>query len=138
MSLGADAFISGKHEDPARAVNEALGGVPDVIFECSGAPGTIAEAINFIRPRGTIVVVGFCTAPDTVYPAAALFKEIVVRFSMMYNTRDYEVVADVLGRGIVDPSVMITSTVGLDQLPAKFEALRGPNEDCKVIVDPWL
>ena len=56
---------------------------------------------------------------------------------MMYNLKDYQVVADVLDAGHVDPRIMITEIVGLDQLPATFEALRSPNEQCKVLVDPW-
>jgi threonine dehydrogenase-like Zn-dependent dehydrogenase len=37
----------------------------------------------------------------------------------------------------VDPRLMVTGVIGLDQLPDTFEALRSPNEHCKVLVDPW-
>ena len=32
---------------------------------------------------------------------------------------------------------MHTGTVGLDALPQAFEALRQPNDHCKLMVDPW-
>jgi (R,R)-butanediol dehydrogenase/meso-butanediol dehydrogenase/diacetyl reductase len=137
MEMGADAFLSGKHEDTARAVNQALGGPPDVVIEATGAPGMIGEALTLVRPKGTVVVLGFCTVADTFYPAAGVGKELNVRFSMMYGLKDYEVVARELDAGRLDPHPMVTETISLDQLPATFEALRKPNDQCKVLVDPW-
>jgi (R,R)-butanediol dehydrogenase/meso-butanediol dehydrogenase/diacetyl reductase len=135
LALGADKFLSGA--DAPNNVPAALGGVPDVVLECSGAVGTFAEAINLVRPRGTIVEFGFCTKPDTFVPAAALAKEVTVKFSFLYSLRDYEVVADTFDAGHVEPRQLITETVGMDALPAALESLRGPNDQCKVMVDPW-
>ena len=137
LELGATSFISGTHADTARDVHSALGGVPDVVLECTGAKGMFGEALNQVRARGTVVVLGFCSVPDAFIPAVGLGKELTIRFSMMYKLTDYEVVADVLDAGHVDPRVMITDTISLEQLPATFEALRQPNEQCKVMVDPW-
>jgi len=135
--MGVDHFISGKHDNPAQVVQETLGGMPDVVIECTGVVGTFAEATNLVRVRGTVIVLGFCMAPDTFHPATSVGKELTIKCSMMYNMRDYERVANVLDAGLVDPSVMITKTIGLDQLPDVFQSLRSPNEECKVMVDPW-
>ena len=135
MAMGADKFLSGP--DAAQQVQAALGGMPDVVFECSGAIGSFGEAINLVRPRGTIVELGFCTFPDSHIPAAALAKEITVKYSFLYSLHDYQVVADCFDAGHVEPRAMITETVSLDNLPPLFEAMRGPNNQCKVMVDPW-
>jgi (R,R)-butanediol dehydrogenase/meso-butanediol dehydrogenase/diacetyl reductase len=135
--MGADHFISGKHDNPADVVQETLGVLPDVVIECTGMPGTLAEAINLVRVRGTIIVLGFCMAADTIHPAASVSKELTIKCSMMYNMQDYERVADTLDAGFVNPSLMVTKTVNLDQLPEVFQGLRGPNDECKVMVDPW-
>ena len=37
--------------------------------------------------------------------------------------------------GRVDASAMITDVVGLDEVPAAFEALRSPTHQCKVLID---
>lgn len=137
MRLGADAFLSGSGEDKAALVNHALRGLPDVVIECSGSVGMFGEAMSLVRPRGTVVQLGFCTLQDSFYPAMGVGKEITVHFSMMYSLNDYQVVADVLDGGYVDPRIMITDIVGLDQLPEAFEALRSPHQHCKVMVDPW-
>jgi threonine dehydrogenase-like Zn-dependent dehydrogenase len=138
MQMGADAFISGDREDTTHAVQSALQGAPDVVFECSGATGMIAEAINQVRPRGTIVELGFCCVPDTFVPAAGLGKEITLRFSMMYNMNDFRGVADALDRGELNARALVTDTISLDQLPDALEGLRQPHNQCKVLVDPWL
>jgi (R,R)-butanediol dehydrogenase/meso-butanediol dehydrogenase/diacetyl reductase len=135
LELGADKFLSG--DDAVQNVQGALGGVPDVVFECSGATGTFAEAINLVRPRGTVVELGFCTKPDTFVPAAALAKEISIKFSFLYNRHNYEAVADAFDAGHVEPRKMITDSITLDALPETLESLRGPNDQCKIMVDPW-
>jgi (R,R)-butanediol dehydrogenase/meso-butanediol dehydrogenase/diacetyl reductase len=37
--------------------------------------------------------------------------------------------------GELEPAAMITDVVTLEQLPAAFEALREPIDQCKVLVD---
>ncbi len=137
-AVGASAFIA-KSEvaDVAAAVRDTLGGAPDVVFEAVGLPGAIADAIDYVKPLGTVVSLGFCSVPDTFVPVAALTKEVRLLFSMCYDKQDFQYTADVIAAGDHRPRAMITSTVGLDELPRKFESLRGASADCKVMVAPW-
>lgn len=137
-AVGANAFIA-KSEvaDVVAAVRDALGGPPDVVFEAVGLPGAIAEAINHVKPLGTVVSLGFCTVPDTFVPVTALTKEVRLLFSMCYDKQDFQYTADVIADGDHRPRAMITNTISLDELPAKFESLRGASPDCKVMVAPW-
>jgi threonine dehydrogenase-like Zn-dependent dehydrogenase len=134
IDMGSDAFVLA--EDAAGAVAEALGGEPDVVFECSGQPGMIAAAIDHVAPGGTIIVLGTCGAPDSFFPPAALIKEASLRFSFMYDLQDYQGALAALSAGALDPRRMITGHVGLDDLPTTFEALRGRTDHCKVIITP--
>lgn len=136
MQLGADRFlVSG--EDLQAQVGAALGGPPDVVFECVGVPGMVAQAINLVRPRGTVVILGNCMLPDTFYPAQAMFKQVRIQGSMVYSLREFETVAQALDAGQVEPRCMVTDTVGHAVLPQVFESLRQPGGQCKVMVDPW-
>jgi (R,R)-butanediol dehydrogenase/meso-butanediol dehydrogenase/diacetyl reductase len=135
LALGADEFADGP--DSFARLPALLGGPPDIVFECSGGLGAIGEAINLVRPMGTIVAMGFCSKPDTFVPAAALAKEVTVRFSVMYSLKDFEAVADTLDAGHLDSRNIVSDTIGLGQLPQVFEALRKPTDMCKVLVDPW-
>lgn len=138
MSMGADAFILPEPgQNLAEQVAQTLGGQPDVVFECAGQPGCIEQSIFSVRPAGTVVVMGFCTASDAFVPAMAVWKEINLRFSNTYSLGEFEQVARVLDRGAVEPRQMITQTVSLAELPDVFESLRQRSGQCKVLVNPW-
>jgi (R,R)-butanediol dehydrogenase / meso-butanediol dehydrogenase / diacetyl reductase len=57
--------------------------------------------------------------------------------SMVYSRREFEITAEALDAGAVEPRSMITDTVPLAALPAAFEALRHPTYQCKTLVEPW-
>jgi (R,R)-butanediol dehydrogenase/meso-butanediol dehydrogenase/diacetyl reductase len=135
LEMGADAFVqAGEAEIPE--VIEALGGSPDIVFECAGAPGLMGQALNHVRKFGKIVSLGFCTTPDPLIPALAAFKAVKMSFPVGYGLQEFEYVADTMLAGRIDPKSMITSVVSLEDLPGAFEALRGPNNETKVQVSP--
>ncbi len=137
-AMGATHFIARKEvADPAAAVQKALGGAPDVVFEAVGLPGAVAQAIDTVKSLGTVVSLGFCSVPDTFVPVIALVKEVRLLFSMCYDKQDFQYTAEVMAAGDHRPRAMITDTVSLDALPGKFESLRGASPDCKVMVAPW-
>jgi threonine dehydrogenase-like Zn-dependent dehydrogenase len=137
-AIGATHFIAQKDvPDAAAAVNDALGGPPDIVIEAVGLGGAIAAALNYVRPEGTIVGLGYWGEPDSFVPAFAMWKGVRIQFSMVYERRDFQHAADVMAAGDTTPRAMITSRVSLEGLPAKLESLRGASNDCKVIVNPW-
>ena len=69
-------------------------------------------------------------------PAVAGFKGVSLQFPVGYSLKDFRYVADVMDAGHVDPKVLISSVVTLEQLPAAFEELRGDNDETKVQIAP--
>lgn len=118
-------------------LDAALGGPPDIVFECVGAPGVLARAIDLVRPQGVVMVAGVCLLPDTFHPYQIFSKEIRIQGSLGFNLQEFQTAIDVLDRGAVEPRTMITKTVSLAELPDAFEALRNPTNQCKVMIDPW-
>ena len=78
---------------------------------------------------------GFCTAPDPVVPGIAVFKQVRLCFPLGYTPAEFRQVADLMLAGKADPKLMVTSTVGLEDLPDTLERLRGPNDETKVHVE---
>ena len=137
LAMGADEFVvSG--DDEVERIRDALGGGADVVYECVGVPGQLGLGVKLARTNGRVVSLGFCTAPDPVVPSALTFKQVSLHFSMHFTLRELQHVADTLSAGHVEPRLMITDRVSLYALPAAIERLRGPNEDTKVQVMPWL
>ena len=137
LGMGATTFIA-NDADFIGNTTEFLGGLPDIVFECTGAAGLIAEAVNLVRPRGTVLALGACNHPDPIHPFFAMTKEVCIQFTAAYSLQDFQYTVDILNSGAVEPRSMVTNTISLDELPAMFESLRGSNRQCKVMVDPWL
>lgn len=133
-TMGADVFV-GPSEDFNASVNEALGGPPDIVFECVGKPGLIQQGIEAVRPRGLIVVLGLCTVPDTIHPFVAVTREARIQPSAFYGVREFEIAIDTLTAGHVAPRTMITDRVKLAEMSPAFEKLKQRTTQCKVMVD---
>jgi (R,R)-butanediol dehydrogenase/meso-butanediol dehydrogenase/diacetyl reductase len=135
MVMGATDFVSGEEDHVAQA-DRILGGKADIVFECVGVPGMIAQAVEHIRIHGEVLVQGLCTRPDSFIPFKALSKECRIQFAAFFKTQEYEASLDVLSSGAAEPRALITDTITLDQLPDVFEALRTRTHQCKVMVSP--
>lgn len=136
LEMGADGFIA-EPADPLGASDAAFKGIkPDVVFECVGIPGLIAQAVSQVRNRGTILLLGLCTRPDTFNSFAMLSKEVRLVTSAFFTRQDYEQALDALGAGAAEPRLLVTGTITLDETPAMFEALKHRTHQCKVLIAP--
>lgn len=135
LEMGADIFIVDP-ADPVGAAERALGGKADIVFECVGLPGLIEQAVKQLRNRGTVLLLGLCTRPDTFNSFAMLQKEVRLVTSAFFTRQEYERALDTLAAGAIEPRLLVTDTVGLDQVPALFESLKARTSQCKVLIAP--
>ena len=131
MRMGADAFITYGGNEVAE-VAEALGGAPDIVYECAGAEGMLAKAVMHAALFGKIISLGFCTHADPVMPAIASYKCVSLQFLVGYTQRDFLYIADQMDKGHADPKTIITGEAALADLPGVFERLRAPNDETKM------
>jgi (R,R)-butanediol dehydrogenase/meso-butanediol dehydrogenase/diacetyl reductase len=153
--LGAETIVVSEKSEGRRAVAERLGATAavdpagllpavqrharegiDVVFEATGAPGLIAQAVNSAAFRGRVVVVGVCNHPDTIFPLAGILKEATVHFVLAYELNDFQYTVAMLDQGRIDPSPMITDRIGFAEVPAMFETLAHPTTQAKVLIVP--
>jgi (R,R)-butanediol dehydrogenase / meso-butanediol dehydrogenase / diacetyl reductase len=137
LDMGATAFVVDR-EDPVGAAARALGGKADIVFECVGVPGLIAQAVEQVRARGTILLLGLCTQTDSFNSFAMLSKEVRLVTSAFFKRGEFEAALDALDAGAVAPRLLVTDTIGLDAVPEGFEALRHRTHQCKVLIDPTV
>ncbi|WP_159980129.1 MULTISPECIES: alcohol dehydrogenase catalytic domain-containing protein [unclassified Novosphingobium] len=139
IEMGADAFVAFGDNEVGEVV-EALGGAPQVVLECVGAEGMLGRSVLHAAAFGRIVSLGFCTSPDPVIPGMASYKCVSMHFAVGYSMREFLTIAQMLDRdsihggGHADPKAIVSGRVGLADLPAMFENLRGPNAETKVHV----
>ncbi|MCW2351616.1 alcohol dehydrogenase catalytic domain-containing protein [Sphingobium sp. B12D2B] len=133
--MGADVFVVDP-QNPVESAVQGLGGMADIVFECVGVPGLIAQAVDQVRPRGTILLLGLCTKPDTFNSFAMLGKEVRLVTSAFFTVQEYEAALAALEQGAIAPRLMVTSTIALAETPTVFEALKQRGEQCKVLIAP--
>ncbi len=135
LAMGADAFVVDP-VDPVGAAERAMGGKADIVFECVGVPGLIAQGIEQVRNRGTILLLGLCTRPDTFNSFRMLQKEAKLVTSAFFTVQDYQEALDALAAGRAEPRMLVTGTIGLEETPEVFESLRKRTHQCKVLIAP--
>jgi (R,R)-butanediol dehydrogenase/meso-butanediol dehydrogenase/diacetyl reductase len=135
LAMGATGF-SVDPDDPVAGAERVLGDKADVVFECVGLPGLIEQAVSQVRNRGTILLLGLCTRPDTFNSFAMLQKEVRLVTSAFFTLPEFQAALDVLNAGAAEPRHLVTDTISLDDTPARFEALRTRGHDCKVLIAP--
>jgi (R,R)-butanediol dehydrogenase/meso-butanediol dehydrogenase/diacetyl reductase len=134
MSVGASGMFA--LNQAGEAVPQALGGPPDVVFECTGGPGMITRAIDLVRAGGTVVGVGICPSTDWFEPSTAVYKEIELRFSMAYSYDEFRATMDSFEAGYVSPRAMVEVVIDPREVPLLIEGMRaGMRRGAKVHID---
>jgi (R,R)-butanediol dehydrogenase/meso-butanediol dehydrogenase/diacetyl reductase len=135
LAMGATDFIVDR-EDPVGAAERALGGKADIVYECVGVPGLIAQAARQARVKGTVLILGLCTRPDSFVPFEVLSKELRLQTSAFFKRQEYEAALDALDAGAAQPRLLVSDTIGLEQVPVSFEALKSRTHHSKVLIAP--
>lgn len=130
--FGADLVLDPAEGDVQSALT-ASSGPPDVVFECVGVEGTLQQAMNLVVRRGRVAVVGVCMTEDRIRPMSGINKHLTLQFMSAYTAEEVSDCLDAIAEGRIDPSPMLTRTIGLDDLTAAFQALADPR-DCKIVV----
>lgn len=88
--MGAGLAINPKFEDPEQTVLELTNGRGlDVALECAGTEKTINYALNLIKNRGRVILVGVCLQANIRPLDQIIFKEAEIYGSRNYNINKY-------------------------------------------------
>ncbi|MEN9316041.1 MAG: hypothetical protein RIS35_2434 [Pseudomonadota bacterium] len=137
LELGATACVDAQAGNVVGQFKEIAGGRPQVVFDCVGVPGSQQQAIDCAPADGRVVIVGLCMQPDRIVPVKAMTKELELLYAYCYVRKDFGFTIDMLAAGRIDPSPMLSGTVGFDAFAGTFERLKHVKSDCKVLLEPW-
>jgi len=135
LAMGAHDFVV-EPADPVGSAERAMRGKADIVFECVGIPGLIDQAVKQVRNRGTVLLLGLCTRPDTFNSFAMLSKEVRLITSAFFTRNEYIEALQALEAGAVEPRELVTGTISLEETPDVFETLRRRTDQCKVLIHP--
>lgn len=118
--LGASCTCDPEAADPVPAIRAALGGRPDVIFDCVSTQGSVSQAIRLAENGGTVIVVGVAERDVTVPLPIIQDREINLTSSEMYVREDVLRSISLAAAGAVDSAEIVTSSFPLADAAAAF------------------
>jgi threonine dehydrogenase-like Zn-dependent dehydrogenase len=141
-----DVDISARH-DAQRAVAERLGlrcgvsGGYDVVFDAAGTESSLAEAVDLVRPGGTVVVPAIYWEPVALPGLPVALKEVTLQPTVYWGChdgrREIDVAAEFLATVPDLTDALVTHRFPLDRAPEAFAtaADRGSGA-IKVVLEP--
>jgi (R,R)-butanediol dehydrogenase/meso-butanediol dehydrogenase/diacetyl reductase len=134
-ALGVEALgLEGVHDQ----ILEIFGGdLPDVVLECAGNPAAPQLAIELVRSRGIVVLLGVLEEPVEISQLVLLVKEAQIRASFAYRRDEFEQAVELLAAGRLPADRLITATASLERAQEMFDRLEDPTtEDVKILLTP--
>ncbi|XP_033022929.1 sorbitol dehydrogenase isoform X1 [Lacerta agilis] len=124
--IGADFAVQVKSESPeevAHLVKQALGCMPDITVECTGAQACIQTGIYATRSGGTLVLVGLGPEMATLPIVNAAVREVDIRGVFRYcNT--WPMAIAMLASKKVNIQPLVTHRFPLEKAMEAFEATK--------------
>jgi 2-desacetyl-2-hydroxyethyl bacteriochlorophyllide A dehydrogenase len=109
----------------------------DLLIETTGQPQSFAAAVALTRVGGRVLLFGINTASQGVLPFYDLyFKELAIYNARAAKSEDFATTIDLVQRGVLQLSPLITHVVALPDLESGFRLMNSKLEDrLKVVVN---
>lgn len=135
--LGIPHVIDSQTKDLAELVKDTTDDLGfDQVFECSGSPQALQQALEIVKKKGTVIQEGlFAKNPVPIDMSLLLNKEIQLIGSRTQKPSSWEKALDWLETSNVDLSPVITKILPLNHWEQAFElAMNG--KELKVLLKP--
>jgi threonine dehydrogenase-like Zn-dependent dehydrogenase len=138
--LGADHVINVSQESASDAVRRANGGRGvHYVFECSGAPHAVNDAVKMVSRGGRVCLGAFAHRPALVDVEYIVTNNIYLFGIRGEGQSAVKRAASLIAQGTIDPSPVHTHTFALDELPNALRYARDKVEGAiKVVIKPQI
>lgn len=138
MRFGAAEAIDPNGPEPALiAIVDATNGGPHLSLEALGRADVCRLSIESLRPRGRHVQVGLlspATTSDPVPMHRVIARELEVLGSHGMAAHDYPDLLNLVSEGRIRPDLLVTRTIGFEDVPAAFAEFGRPDQHPGVTV----
>jgi 6-hydroxycyclohex-1-ene-1-carbonyl-CoA dehydrogenase len=124
VELGASLAIDAREGDPAKRVRKETGGGADAAVEAIGNPKTQEQALASLRTGGRLLLLGFAAENLSLPGGRVTYRELSVIGTLGCRPIDFPIVLDLVRRGRLALSPLVTHRYPLERLNEGFDALR--------------
>jgi len=135
-AVGADVVLDGRETDLGAYAAEERLTFPQ-IYECSAAPGALAQCVPLLAVGGTVVEVALPGAPETLDVRQFVSRNLHLVGSCAFGVAEYRRAVELLCSGAVDVTPLVSERVPLAGAPDALFRLRRPEQLVGVLVQPW-
>jgi L-idonate 5-dehydrogenase len=128
--VGADHTINLAEHGDQMAAFTANKGYFDVVFEAAGQGSTVASALQYTKPRGTIMLVGQGATAELPV-SLVVTKELRLRGSFRFDT-EFDLAVDLIGSKRVDIGPLLSHTVPMREAVRAFDLASDKSQSMKV------
>jgi threonine dehydrogenase-like Zn-dependent dehydrogenase len=138
--VGADVVINASTEPVVDAVRRLTNGRGvNLVFECSGAPNAVNDAIYMLKRGGRVCLGAFSNKPALVDVGHIVTNNIYLYGIRGEGQSAVRRAASLIAQKKLDPSPLHTHTFSLDQLPDALRYFREKLDGAiKVVIKPQL
>ncbi len=130
-SVGADKVINVLEEHDKLKNYQSNKGYFDIAIECSGSAQGISDAINCLKPKGTMIQLGL--GGDVLIPLVSVTtKELNLRGSFRFHS-EFELAVDMMKKKLINVNPLITHKLNFEYAKEAFElAMNNDKKSMKV------
>jgi L-iditol 2-dehydrogenase len=122
--LGSDALVDYQLQDPVAALREATAGRGvDCVFECSGNPATVPQALASVRRGGTVALLGLSGGAKVELEVDRLPLDELDLLGIRSSPNAYPAMIDLLASGAVSVKPLTADVYPLGRVRDAFAAL---------------
>jgi len=122
--LGATAVVDYEERDPVEGVRRVTGGRGvDVVFDCSGNPAVLGQAVRAVRRGGRIAVLGLSGGALAEIPVDALALDELDLLGIRSSPNAYPAMVSLLAAGAVRTEELTADRFALSEIASAFDAL---------------
>ena len=123
-TFGAELTYDARDPDLVKKVKRATAGGPDLAIEAIGKPEVQEQALSVIRTGGRLVLLGFAAKPMSLTGGRVTFRELEIIGTLGCRNVDFPVVIELVRRGRLAITPLVSHRHGLEEVNAGFDALR--------------
>jgi L-iditol 2-dehydrogenase len=126
--IGADETVPGDAPDTLASIRDALGGAPDVVFDCAATPVTVEQSMALAERGGRLVIVG-CRGPVAPVDWNRLQDlEQSLIGSQMYTDADFDAAIALIAGSHAPLQQLMTAVYPVEQAAEAFAAAAAGSE----------
>lgn len=112
--------------------------VIDEIFDTTGSPALLAPAVDLVKIKGFIAIVGKFDEPAPLNLHDVLFKELTIKGFRVYRSEEFEHAVKLISQNPKYFEKLITDAYKLAQINDAIDAFKTRSNLCKIMVEAEL